>query len=66
MAYFATSANAAYGLLHRIAAVALRQRYILSHQVLQNTGKKEQHVITNWFAQGRNGLLRHFEREKSR
>jgi len=35
-------------------------------QVLQKyRKKKKQNVITNWFAHGRNGLLRQLQREKS-
>lgn len=66
MAYFATNANPTYGLLHGIAAVALGLRYILSRaNIAKIQGKKkDQHMIANWFAHGRNGLLGHFRGEK--
>lgn len=53
-----------YGLLHRIAAMALGHRYILSHASIVKIQEKKSSMWSTWFAHGRNVLLGHFRREK--
>lgn len=40
------------------------EMYFIFCQYYKNTGGKKVHVITNWFAHGRNRLLRHLRERK--